>query len=188
MTNIREIMSGLAAREDELREGRFLSPCVGGRVHVRGLLYSFTPANAAKLLAESEIVIDAFDNSGSRQAVRDYRLRARLPCLHAGLAGDYSDVIWKEIYRVPSESQDDVCDYKLANLAMLTAALACETIVAYAASGRAGRRRCAISLSGLSHLTDFKHASQALQRPLPGVHREQALYELRAAGFLACLP
>jgi hypothetical protein len=34
----------------------------------------------------------------------------------------------KDKILVPSESQDDVCDYKLArNLVMLTAALACET-------------------------------------------------------------
>src|SRR4051812_34697283 len=45
MTNIREILLGLAACEDELRAGRFLSPCVGGTLHVRGrgLLYTFTP-------------------------------------------------------------------------------------------------------------------------------------------------
>ncbi|HEY0385892.1 MAG TPA: hypothetical protein VGC64_07760 [Pyrinomonadaceae bacterium] len=45
MTNIREILSALAACEDELRAGRFLSPCVGGTLHVRGrgLLYTFTP-------------------------------------------------------------------------------------------------------------------------------------------------
>lgn len=106
------------------------------RVSVRARCEELTHASAAKLLAESELVVDAFDNSGSRQAVRDYCLRVDLPCLHAGLAGDYSEVIWNEIYRVPSETQDDVCDYPLArNLVMLTAALACETIMAYAAQG-----------------------------------------------------
>lgn len=45
MTDIREILSELAARESELRERRFLSPCVGGTLHVRGrgLRYTLTP-------------------------------------------------------------------------------------------------------------------------------------------------
>ncbi len=60
-----------------------------------------------------------------------------MPCLHAGLAaGDYAEVIWDEVYRVPSAAQDDVCDYPLArNLVTLTVAVACETIVGFVATG-----------------------------------------------------
>ena len=106
------------------------------RVEVEAHCEELTATNAGKLLGESALVVDAFDNSTSRAAVRDYGLQAGLPCLHAGLASDYSEVIWNEIYRVPSAAQDDVCDYPLArNLVTLTVAIACEAIIAYAATG-----------------------------------------------------
>jgi molybdopterin-synthase adenylyltransferase len=94
-----------------------------------------TAANAAKLLKESALVIDAFDNSVSRQALKDYCAGAAVECLHAGLANGYAEVIWNENYRVPSAAQDDICDYPLArNLVMLTVAVTCETIVRYIAN------------------------------------------------------
>jgi molybdopterin/thiamine biosynthesis adenylyltransferase len=106
------------------------------RVEVGALSEELTTASAARLLAGSALVVDAFDNSVSRQVVKDYCLRTSLPCLHAGLAGDYAEIIWNEIYRVPSAAQGDVCDYPLArNLATLTAAIACEVIIVYAATG-----------------------------------------------------
>lgn len=95
-----------------------------------------TTANAVKLLKESSLVVDAFDNSLSRQAVKDYCASAHVECLHAGLASAYAEVIWNEKYRVPSATQDDVCDYPLArNLVTLTVAVACEAIVKFVASG-----------------------------------------------------
>jgi molybdopterin/thiamine biosynthesis adenylyltransferase len=95
-----------------------------------------TAANAGKLLAGSELVIDTFDNSIARQAVKDACERAELPCLHAGLAGDYAEVIWNESYRVPSAANDDVCEYPLArNLVMIAVAVACEVVIRYAATG-----------------------------------------------------
>jgi molybdopterin/thiamine biosynthesis adenylyltransferase len=95
-----------------------------------------TTANAAQLLGESTLVVDAFDNSAARQAVKDYCAAARVPCLHAGLAGDYAEVIWNESYRVPSPAQDDICDYALArNLVTLAVAVVCETVVSFVATG-----------------------------------------------------
>jgi molybdopterin-synthase adenylyltransferase len=95
-----------------------------------------TTTNTAKLLKESALVIDAFDNSVSRQAVKDYCASARLECLHAGLANGYAEVIWNENYRVPSATQDDVCDYPLArNLVLLTVAVTCEAIVKFITNG-----------------------------------------------------
>ena len=106
------------------------------RVEVEARNEELTAANASKLLDGSALVVDAFDNSASRQLVKDYCQRFHLPCLHAGLAGDYSEVIWNEIYRVPSAAQDDICGYPLArNLVTLTAAITSETIVSYAATG-----------------------------------------------------
>jgi hypothetical protein len=68
--------------------------------------------------------------------VKDTCEEASLPCLHAGLAGDYAEVIWNQVYRVPSAANDDVCDYPLArNLVTLAVAVACEILLRYAATG-----------------------------------------------------
>ncbi len=91
--------------------------------------------NAGKLLGKSELVIDTFDNSISRSAVKNYCANYNISCLHVGLASDYSEIIWNENYRVPSPVNDDVCDYPLArNLVMLTVAVACETVINFAAT------------------------------------------------------
>jgi molybdopterin-synthase adenylyltransferase len=95
-----------------------------------------TSANAARLIDGSRLVIDAFDNSVARAAVKEHCLARGVPCIHAGLATDYAEVIWNEIYRVPSAANDDVCDYPLArNLAILTAAIACEVALRFIAAG-----------------------------------------------------
>lgn len=114
-------------------------------VTVEARAEELTAANAGKLLHGSSVVIDAFDNSIARQAVKDYCDGAGLPCLHVGLAADYAAVIWNEAYRVPSPANDDVCDYPLArNLVMLAVAIACETVVAFAATGE--RRSFTVTL------------------------------------------
>lgn len=89
-----------------------------------------TETNTQLLLKGSGLVVDAFDNSIARQAVKDYCQQAQLPCLHIGLASDYAEVMWNTIYRVPSDVNDDVCDYPLArNLVILTVAVATEAII-----------------------------------------------------------
>jgi molybdopterin/thiamine biosynthesis adenylyltransferase len=104
-----------------------------------------TARNASKLLAGRALVVDAFDNSASRRVLKEYAVGAGVHCLHAGLAGDYAEVIWNEVYRVPSAAQDDVCDYPLArNLVTLTVAVACESIVEFVATG--ARRSYTITL------------------------------------------
>ncbi|HEX8707996.1 MAG TPA: ThiF family adenylyltransferase [Pyrinomonadaceae bacterium] len=105
-------------------------------VKLDALTDELTVENAARLIGRSALVIDAFDNSAARRAVKQSCERAGLPCLHTGLAGDYAEVIWNESYRVPSAAQDDVCDYPLArNLVTLTVAIACEAVIAFAARG-----------------------------------------------------
>ena len=107
---------------------------VGARVEARAT--RLEERNVRKLLRGADLVIDAFDNSVSRRLVRDFCRDASQPCLHAGLASAYSEVIWNDLYQVPSEAQDDVCDYPLArNLTTLTVAVACEVILAFLASG-----------------------------------------------------
>ncbi len=79
----------------------------------------------------------------------DHCAASGTPCLHAGLAADYAEVIWNEEYRVPSAANDDVCDYPLArNLVMLAAAVACEAIVSYVATGE--RRAFTLTLRDIA--------------------------------------
>ena len=105
-------------------------------VAVQGQTMELTPENAGRLLGGSALVLDVFDNSQSRRAVKEYCDGASLPCLHVGLAADYAEVIWNEAYRVPSVANDDVCDYPLArNLVMLAVAVACETVVEFLSKG-----------------------------------------------------
>ncbi|OLP17281.1 thiamine biosynthesis protein ThiF [Leptolyngbya sp. 'hensonii'] len=97
---------------------------------------ALTAANAAQLLKGSPLIVDAFDNSTARQVLKSFAEQSGTPCLHAGLASDYAEVIWNDGYRVPSDANDDVCDYPLArNLVMLTVAVVCETIVTFVATG-----------------------------------------------------
>lgn len=104
-----------------------------------------TAKNASKLLRQSALVVDAFDNSASRRVLKEYAEGACVPCLHAGLSGDYAEVIWNEVYRVPSAAQDDVCDYPLArNLVTLAVSVCCESIVEFVATG--ARRSHTITL------------------------------------------
>lgn len=114
-------------------------------VEVDARSVELTETNAPKLLTECALIVDAFDNSASRRVLKEYAEGAGVPCLHSGLAGDYAEVIWNEIYRVPSSAQDDVCDYPLArNLVTLAVAVACESIVEFVATG--ARRSHTITL------------------------------------------
>lgn len=107
---------------------------VGAKID--GVIKKLEENNVHKLLRGSDLVIDVFDNSVSRQIVKDYCIDKKMPCLHVGLAGDYAEVIWNELYRVPSATNDDVCDYPLArNLVTLATSVACEVIVGFAAKG-----------------------------------------------------
>lgn len=107
---------------------------VGTQVDAR--VKELAPQNARALLRGSDLVIDAFDNSVGRAAVQAGAAELGLPCLHAGLAADYAELVWDPGYRVPSAAGDDVCDYPLArNLALVTAALAAELALRFLATG-----------------------------------------------------
>jgi molybdopterin/thiamine biosynthesis adenylyltransferase len=104
--------------------------------------------NAGKLVAESDLVVDTFDNSASRRRVGEACREAGIPCLHMGLAADYAEVIWDELYRVPSARQDDVCDYPLArNLVTLAVAVGCEVTTGFVRDG--SRRSYTVTLGDL---------------------------------------
>ncbi len=102
---------------------------------VKSMAKDLTVENVKSLIGTPKLVIDAFDNSTSRQVVKDYCAQAQIPCLHAGMASDYAEVIWNEVYQVPSDANDDLCDYPLArNLVMLTVAIASEVAINFIAT------------------------------------------------------
>jgi molybdopterin-synthase adenylyltransferase len=104
-------------------------------ITVEGISKELTAANASQLLLNSKLVIDAFDNSVARQIVTDTCNNSQLPCLHVGLSSDYAEIIWNQFYRVPSNANDDICDYPLArNLVILAVAVACETATNFIAT------------------------------------------------------
>lgn len=115
---------------------------------VTAVCQELTASNARKLLEASELVVDCFDNSPSRKLIQEHCREAGLEALHAGLAADYSEVIWDAEYTVPSTAQDDICDYPLArNLVMLTVAVASEVIVGWVATGE--KRSFSLTLGDL---------------------------------------
>lgn len=82
------------------------------------------------------MILDTFDNSLSRKILKDYSDKTECPCLHVGLAGDYAEIIWNPDYRVPSDANDDICDYPLArNLVLLAVAVASESIITLITTG-----------------------------------------------------
>ena len=107
---------------------------VGAEVDARA--QRLTDTTVQKLLGGSALVVDTFDNSPSRRLVKDWCAETGTPCLHAGLADGYAEVIWNAHYRVPAPAQDDICDYPLArNLVTLAVSVACEVLIDFIATG-----------------------------------------------------
>ena len=101
-------------------------------ISLQSINQRLTDDTVHKYLKGSSLIIDTFDNSPSRQSVKDYCSSHSIPCLHIGLASDYGEIIWNDYYRVPSPANDDVCDYPLArNLVLLTIAVASEAILRF---------------------------------------------------------
>jgi molybdopterin/thiamine biosynthesis adenylyltransferase len=118
-------------------------------VEIEAVHKQLVQANARQLLRESDLVIDTFDFSLSRQLVQNECRAAQIPCLHAGLFEGYGEVIWDEVYRVPQDVAGDVCNYALArNLVLLTVAVATETIVRFISSGE--RKGWSVTLGDLA--------------------------------------
>ena len=106
-----------------------------------------TAANAKQLLKGSDLVVDMFDNSASRQLIQTECQGRKIPCLHAGLYEDYGEVIWDETYRVPKDTQGDVCDYPLArNLVMLVVSVAAEETLDFCLSKKPRKGSWTITL------------------------------------------
>src|SRR5688572_33286164 len=105
-------------------------------MEIEAVRKELTDGNAKQLLRESDLVIDAFDNSRSRQLVQDHCRASIVPCLHVGLHADYCEVMWDEGYRVPRDVEGDVCDYPLArNAVLLSVVIASEAVMRFVATG-----------------------------------------------------
>jgi molybdopterin/thiamine biosynthesis adenylyltransferase len=89
-----------------------------------------------KQLKGSDLVVDTFDNSASRELVQQHCRQEALDCLHVGLYADYCEVVWDELYRVPRDVAGDVCEYPLArNLVLLAIVIASEAIIRFVLDG-----------------------------------------------------
>jgi molybdopterin-synthase adenylyltransferase len=126
---------------------RMLYRAVG--TDIEAVSKELSTSNVTKLLRGADLVVDCFDNSISRRVVTEHCAQKNVACLHVGLANGFAEVIWNEHYRVPSNTQDDICDYPLArNLVMLAVAVACEAVLAYLGEG--DRTNWSITLKDLS--------------------------------------
>jgi molybdopterin/thiamine biosynthesis adenylyltransferase len=108
-------------------------------IEIEAVRKELTESNARSLLKDCDLLVDAFDNSRSRQLVQDHARAAGVPCLHVGLHEDYVEVVWDEYYRVPRDVAvaQAACDYALArNLVMLAVVVASEAIVRWLGTGQ----------------------------------------------------
>jgi len=95
--------------------------------------------NAASLLRESALVVDAFDNRAGRATVSQAVQALNIACLHIGFSADglYGSGLWEPGYQVPQEVPGDPCDYPLTRpLALVLVALAAQSISDFFRTGQ----------------------------------------------------
>jgi molybdopterin/thiamine biosynthesis adenylyltransferase len=107
-------------------------------IEIIAIRQTLTARNVEKLLQDTDLVVDGFDNHAARALVTEHSRIAEIPCLHIGLSADYAEVVWNEQYIVPRDTTAaDVCDYPLArNLIQFAVALASEIIVRFVITGQ----------------------------------------------------
>lgn len=106
------------------------------KVVVTDITKELTQGNAKKLLREADLVLDAFDNSESRNLLAKTCRELGIPCLHSGMSPDgFGEARWdvdSYISKPPPEARDDrgePCEYPLAaNLVQATVMITSETI------------------------------------------------------------
>lgn len=107
-------------------------------VEIEPIRKELNAQNVPSLLKGAGLIIDAFDNSHSRQFVQDHVRASGAACLHVGLFEDYCEIVWDQEYRVPRDgtAEQDVCDYPLArNLVLMAVLMASEVILHWMATG-----------------------------------------------------
>ncbi len=108
------------------------------QARVEPLVVELTTANAEKLLKNSELIVDAFDNRAARAAVSEASLKLGIPCLHIGFSPDglYGSGLWEPGYIVPKESEGDPCDYPLTRpFALTLVSLAARFVAEFLSTG-----------------------------------------------------
>jgi hypothetical protein len=103
------------------------------------VVVELTAGNAAGLLKDSALVVDAFDNRAGRAAVSETTRALQIPCLHIGFSPDglYGNGLWEPHYQLPQEVAGDPCDYPLTRpLALALTALAARAIVDFFSQGQ----------------------------------------------------
>jgi molybdopterin/thiamine biosynthesis adenylyltransferase len=120
-------------------------------VEIEAVYKELTKSNIKKHFRDTDLVVDGFDNSKSRQLVYDYCKENAIPCFHAGLHTDYGEAVWNSVYRVPQDADgEDVCDYPLArNLITLTVGIASEEILDYCLADAPRHQSWCITLKDL---------------------------------------
>jgi hypothetical protein len=96
------------------------------------IIRELTVNNYKHVLNNTDLVIDCFDNSASRQILQDY---TDADVLHVGFADDkYGEVIWQKSYVVPQSinTEVDPCDYPFTRSLMnILIGIATESIINY---------------------------------------------------------
>ncbi len=125
--------SDVGGWKSELLRNRLFRAC---EAEIDAVTKRLESTNVKKFLKASDVVIDALDNSQSRQLVQDHCRASGLECLHVGLYQDYCEAIWDADYRVPSDVGGDVCEYPLArNLVLLSVSIASELLLGFILDG-----------------------------------------------------
>ncbi len=115
-------------------------------IEIEAVRKELTESNIRPQIRETDLLIDAFDNSASRKCVQDTARAAGTPCLHVGLFENYAEVIWDEHYRIPSAAGANVCDYPVArNLVLPPTLVASETIMRFVPAGQRESRSATLS-------------------------------------------
>lgn len=119
-------------------------------IEIDAINKELTDKNVTKLFKGSDLVVDAFDNQSSRQLVYDHCCNAEIPCLHVGMFEGYGEVVWNDVYVVPQDSDEDLCDYPMArNLAMLVTTVAAEEIINFVAADSPRLKSWSMTLNDL---------------------------------------
>jgi molybdopterin/thiamine biosynthesis adenylyltransferase len=74
-------------------------------VKLQDYTVKLTALNADAVLGPADLVVECFDNAGSRRVVQDYVRSREKPCVHGGLAanGEFGVVRWDEHFTIDDE-------------------------------------------------------------------------------------
>jgi tRNA A37 threonylcarbamoyladenosine dehydratase len=102
-------------------------------LHIVTITKKLDASNVKKLIMSSTgLVVDAFDNADSRRVLYEHCSVECIPCLHVGLAADFAEIKWNEVYKLPGDSGIDVCEYAMAkNIISLAVIVASEVILRF---------------------------------------------------------